>query len=142
MKKLSKILIIDDDPMTTYIQKRFLDGFQVADQIEIVNDGEEALERIKYDIQSGNDDNIPALIFVDLNMPFMDGFQFLEAYQNLEFEIKDSVVVSVLTSSFSRKDINRVKEFPVVDDYVVKPLTQEKMMELMEKHFGWQPQIG
>lgn len=138
MEKLQKLLIIDDDPMTTNLHKRFIEKFEVTHQVEIANSGEEALQRIKGYIQSGNEEEIPQLIFVDLNMPFMDGFQFLEAYQEMEFENKDSVIVSVLTSSFSRSDINRVKEYPIVSDYIVKPLTQEKMMDIMERHFDWQ----
>ena len=142
MEKLQKILIIDDDPMTTHLHKRLLEKFDLSHQVEIALGGEEALQLIKENIDTENEDQIPQLIFVDLNMPFMDGFQFLEAYQSLEFKNKDSVVVSVLTSSYSMSDINRVKEYPVVSDYIVKPLTQEKMIELMERHFDWSIKNG
>lgn len=138
MKKLSHILIIDDDPMTSYLHKKLIEGFKVADRINIANDGEEALQLFNHYIQSDREDseeNIPQLVFVDLDMPMMDGFEFLDAYQGLEFRNKNSVVIAVLTSSFSRSDINRVKEFPEVKDYIVKPLTKEKMMELMDEHF-------
>lgn len=137
MEKLKNILIIDDDPMTNYLHKRLLEKFEVSHEVEIAHGGEEALQRIKNNIESRNEDRIPQLIFVDLDMPLMDGFQFLEAYQNLNFKNKDSVVVSVLTSSFSASDIKRVKEYPIVKDYIVKPLTQEKMIEIMEQHFDW-----
>ena len=137
MEKLTKILIIEDDPTTAYLHERLIDGFGVAHQVEIAYSGEDALQMIWNHIRTQNEDKIPQLIFVDLNMPTMDGFEFLEAYERLNFENKDSVVVSVLTSSYHSKDINRVKEFPAVNDYVVKPLTEEKVMELMQKHFGW-----
>ena len=137
MEKLIKILIIDDDPTTAYLHKRLIDGFGVAHQVEIAYSGEEALQLIWHYIRTQNEDKIPQLIFVDLNMPTMDGFEFLEAYGRLDFENKDSVVVSVLSSSYARRDTNRVKEFPVVNDYVVKPLNEEKVMDLMQKHFGW-----
>lgn len=136
MEKLQNILLIDDDPMTNYLHKKIIEGFKVSHQIEIANDGEEALQLIKDYIQSENEDKIPQLILVDLDMPLMDGFQFLQAYQSLDFKNKDSVVVAVLTSSFNPKDVNRAKEFSV-DDFIVKPLTKEKMTELMEQHFNW-----
>lgn len=136
MEKLQNILLIDDDPMTNYLHKRIIEGCKVSHQIEIANDGDEALQLIKNYIQSENEDKIPQLIFVDLDMPLMDGFQFLEAYQNLDFKNKDSVVVAVLTSSFNPKDVNRAKELSV-GDFIVKPLTKEKMRELMEQYFGW-----
>lgn len=137
MKNLSSKLIIDDDPITVFLHKKLIEIFGVSHQIEIANDGGEALQLIWHYIQTKNEDKIPQLIFVDLNMPFMDGFEFLEAYERLNFENKDSVVVSVLTSSFSSSDINRVKEYPVVDHYIVKPLTEEKVMGIMHEHFGW-----
>ena len=141
MKKLSSTLIIDDDPITVFLHKRLIEIFGVSHQIEVAQSGEEALQLIWHYIKTQNDDKIPQLIFVDLNMPFMDGFEFLEAYERLNFENKDSVVVSVLTSSFSPNDINRVKEYPVVDHYIVKPLTEEKVMGIMQEHFGWHAYI-
>ena len=138
MEKLSNILIIDDDPMTSYLHKKLMEGFQVADHINIANDGEEALQHFNDRIQAESEEKIPQLVFVDLDMPLMDGFEFLEAYQDLNFTNKGSVVIAVLTSSYSRSDINRVKEYPEVRDYIVKPLTKEKMTELMDTHFGVQ----
>ena len=137
MKELSSILIIDDDPLTGILHKRVIERFNVSSRIEIASSGEEALQLIEQYIRSGNEDKIPQLIFLDLNMPFMDGYQFLEAYHLLDFNHKDSVVVAVLTTSFRHKDKVRVKEYQI-QDYIEKPLTEERMMELMEQHFGWQ----
>lgn len=137
MKKLSSILIIDDDPHSGSLHKRVIERFNVSSRIEIVSSGEEALQRIKEYIQFKNEDKIPQLIFLDLNMPFMDSYQFLEAYYNLDFNPKDSVVVAVLTTSFRHKDKVRIKAYKI-HDYIEKPLTEERMMELMEQHFGWQ----
>ena len=137
MKKLSRILIIDDDPLTGNLHKRVIERCNVAHQVEIASGGEEALDLIKQCIEANNEDELPQLIFLDLAMPFMDGYQFLEAYQGLDFKQKDSVVVAVLTTSFLHKDKNRVKKYQI-KDYIEKPLTPERMVELMEQHFGWQ----
>lgn len=137
MKKLSGILLIDDDPTTNYLHKRLLEDYKVANRIETVNDGEEAMQLIDEHIRTHNEDKLPQLIFVDIDMPFMDGFQFLEEYQQKDFKHKDSVVVAVLTSSVSQRDKKRAKEFSI-DAFFVKPLTKEKVMELMEDHFGWE----
>ena len=136
MEKL-KILIIDDDPTTGFLHRKLMEKFGVLQTVEIAYSGEEALQLIQYYSQSQNEDKIPQLIFVDLNMPFMDGYEFLNAYQSLEFKNKDSVVVTVLLTSYHPEDVEKVKEFPVVKEYVVKPLTEEKVMELMETHFRW-----
>lgn len=137
MKKLSSILIIDDDPLSGSLHKRMIERYNVSNRIEIANSGEDALQLINGYIQSENEDKIPQLIFLDLNMPFMDGYQFLEAYRDLDFNHKDSVVVAVLTTSFRHKDKVRVKAYKI-HDYIEKPLTEERMIELMEQHFGWQ----
>jgi CheY-like chemotaxis protein len=137
MEKLTSVLLIDDDPTTNFINKKLIEGFEVTNKVEIAKSGEEALELIKHYIQSQNEDKIPQVIFVDIDMPFMDGFQFLEAYQALDFKNKDSVVTVILTSSISPQDMNRAKDFSV-GAYIVKPLSREKMMELMQEYFGWQ----
>ena len=137
MKKLSSILIIDDDPTTGFLHRRLIEKFGVSEKVNNAYGGEEALQLIHDCSQTQSKGKIPQLIFVDLNMPFMNGFEFLDAYQNLEFENKGSVVVYMLSSSCLQKDVNRVKEYPVVSGYVIKPLTEEKVIELMQKHFGW-----
>lgn len=137
MEKLSGILLVDDDPTTNYLHKRLLESYQVAHRIEIANDGEEAIQLITNYLKSGNEDKLPKVVFVDIDMPFMDGFQFLETYKDLDFSSKDSVVVAVLTSSISQRDKKRAREFPI-DAFFVKPLTKDKVMELMADHFGWE----
>lgn len=140
MGKLSNILIIDDDPTTVYLQKRLIENFEVSHQVEVAHSGEEALQLIWHYVQTQIEDNIPQLIFMDLNMPFMDGFEFLDAYKDLSFKNKDSVVVVVLTTSFLHTDKKRVKEYQEVSEYIEKPITREKMMRLMEEHFDWRPE--
>ena len=135
MKKLSSILIIDDDPLTSKLHKRLIEGFSVAHQVEIATNGKEAIQLIEHLIQSHNEDKIPQLIFVDLYMPIMDGYQFLDAYKWLKFNNKESVVLVVLTISFLQKDKKKVKEYQEVREYIEKPITREKMMGLMEENF-------
>lgn len=137
MKKLSGILLIDDDPTTNYLHKKLLESYKVSNQILTARDGEEAIQLINNYIETHDEEKLPQLIFVDIDMPFMDGFQFLEEYRNLDFPKKESVVVAVLTSSISQRDKRRAGEFPI-DAYFVKPLTKEKVMELLEDYFGWE----
>ena len=135
MRKLSQILIIDDDPLTSYLHKVLLQKFGVSHQIETVTDGYQAIQLIKKCIQSKNEEQIPQLIFLEVDMPLARGNEFLEAYKDLEFINKDSVVVAVLTCSVSRKQTDCINEFPI-NDYIVKPLTKKRMMGLMNKHFS------
>ena len=135
MKKLSQILIIDDDTVTSYLHMVLLQKFGVSHQVEKVTSGEQALQFIKNCIQSQNEDKIPQLIFLEVDMPMADGIHFLEAYQHMEFKNKDSVAVVGLTCSLSKRLKNRTKEYPI-SDYIEKPLTEEKMIGLIERHFS------
>ena len=135
MEKLSQVLIIDDDSLTAYLHKTFIKKFGVSHQVQVVSDGEQALQLIKNCIQSKNEDKIPQLIFLEVDMPVARGYEFLEAFNELEFNNKDSVIVPVLTCSVSRRQKSRTKEYPI-KDYIEKPLTEERMMGLMKKHFS------
>ena len=134
MEKLSQIIIIDDDPLTANLHKTFIKKFGVSHQVETVTSGEQALQLIKNCIHSQNEGKIPQLIFLEVDMPMEDGFHFLEAYQHLEFKDKDSIAVVALTCSLSQRLKNQTKEY-TIKDYIQKPLTEERMMALMERHF-------
>jgi response regulator of citrate/malate metabolism len=135
MEKLPQILIIDDDPLTGYLHKTFIKKVGVSHQIKTLTSGEQAIQYLKECVESKNEENIPQLILLEVDMPMADGFHFLEAYQNLEFKNKDSVAVAVLTCSISKRQKNRTKEYPI-KDYILKPLTEERMMGLMERCFS------
>ena len=136
VEKLSKILIIDDDPLTGYLHKRLIKKFGVSHQVETVTDGDQAIQLINSCIQYKAEDKIPQLIFLEVDTLTSHGYEFLEAFKGLEFKNKDSVVVAVFTCSISQKQKNRIKEYPV-KDYIIKPLKEEKIMGLMENYFGW-----
>lgn len=136
MGKLSQILIIDDDSLTSYLHKTLIEKFGVSHQVETVTDGGQAIQLINNCIQSKAEDKIPQLIFLEVDTPTSRGYEFLEAYKRLEFKNKDSVVVVVLTCSISQKQKNRIQEYPV-KDYIIKPLNGESMKGLMENYFGW-----
>ena len=136
MEKLSQILIIDDDSLTSYLHKTLIKKFAVSHQVETVTDGDQAIQLINSCIQSKAEDKIPQLIFLEVDTPKSRGYEFLEAYKNLEFKNKDSVVVAVLTCSISQKQKNRIQDYPV-KDYIIKPLKEKRMIGLMENYFGW-----
>ena len=136
MEKLSQILIIDDDPLTSFLHKTLIKKFGVSHQVETLTDGDQAIQLINSCIQSKAEDKIPQLIFLEVDTPTSRGYEFLETYKRLEFKNKDSVVVAVLTCSISQKQKNRIQEYSV-KDYIIKPLNGERMKGLMENYFGW-----
>lgn len=133
MTMLKKILIIDDDETTCFLNKIFLEDMQVTEDVECLYDAREALELIK-NVCSGNSygENGPDLIFLDINMPIMNGFEFLEQVKLLEgIGNLCSHRVVMYTSSIHPKDVERANSHGVLA-YVQKPLTKSKLNSVIE----------
>ncbi len=134
LHKYACALLVDDDPISIWIQKQVMMDYQ--DQITHTHEasnGEEALEFIMQYCESGvvNISTFcPDLVLLDLNMPVMDGFQFLEALKNLELKRKNEIRIVVVTSSNNPKDIERLKDYNIFK-FLNKPLTPEKVHEIL-----------
>ena len=135
MNTINKVLIIDDDETTCFLSKLFLENFLSTEEIECFQDAEEALELVKgaY-LQNSFNESGPDLIFLDINMPGMDGFEFLEKVRKLEGigEICSRRVV-MYTSSKHHKDLEKANRLGVLA-YVQKPLTEDKMKYVLEAY--------
>lgn len=126
-------MLVDDDEITNFVHQSLLEEAGVTQRVLVASNGQEALELIKERVLQ--DGEGPCLIFLDINMPVMNGFEFLEAYQELEDEFKHSAIVVMLTTSLNPKDTDRVEEFGV-NDFINKPLNKKKLLEVLEKHFN------
>lgn len=135
MKPLQTILLIDDDDTTNYLNHRLLTRLEVAPDIRVVKNGEEALDYLRNAFAGVSEYPIPDLVFVDIKMSVMDGFEFLEEYQKLEQKKKDKIVMLMLTSSASFYDLEKLKEFPDVRKHYSKPLTEVDVREMMQEYF-------
>lgn len=133
MSKLNSILLVEDDSITNFINERLLRKLEVADDIKIASNGLEALALIQNSVQSSQ--NPPTLIFLDINMPVMDGFEFLSEFKMLSLPNKQDVVVVVLTTSTNLSDIEKLKGSGNTD-FINKPLTKEKVQSVIKKHFS------
>jgi CheY-like chemotaxis protein len=128
MAKFNQVLLIDDDFVNNFLNKRIIENLGICDEIKILLNGEEAIHYIEwYCIQNGK--KCPELIFLDLRMPVMDGFEFLKIFHKLKFK-KDHVEMVVLTSSTDERDIDRIRSLGI-KHYINKPLLKEKLMELI-----------
>jgi CheY-like chemotaxis protein len=103
----------------------------VSNHIEIKQNGKDGLMFLEECSKEGN---LPDLILVDLKMPVMDGFEFVDAFRKLGLPERQTRIV-MLTTSSNPKDIDKMKE-KGIDDFFDKPLTEEKLMELVKKYFS------
>lgn len=129
MNKYKYIFIIDDDEVSTYLTEITLKAEGLADKVETAFNGEEGISKLKKLSKNGKN-GIPELILLDLSMPVLDGFGFLQKFNELEIENKPKVVI--LTSSSNPKDILRMKEFNILG-YLNKPFSAYELRHLMNK---------
>ena len=130
-----KVVLVDDDKANQYLNYLVLQELQLAGQTVLFSDGKLALDYVRQHCYARLAEACPDLILLDLNMPVMDGFEFLEelAQSGQTAFIQQSVVV--LTSSDNGQDCLQARHWQV-KDYLVKPLTIEKMTEFMQRHYS------
>jgi CheY-like chemotaxis protein len=134
-KKLRSIILVDDNETTSFLNNRLLSRLDVAEEVHTFRKAEQAFQFLWGDDSDLEEsDATPALVFVDLKMPGMDGFEFLKLYDALPDQSKAKTVMAVLTTSMHAADTARVAQYPNVE-YLAKPLTEEKMDKLLKKRF-------
>ncbi|MGK0252963.1 MAG: CheY-like chemotaxis protein [Mariniflexile sp.] len=131
--KLKCILLVDDDQNDNFFHERVIKKTSSSTIVIEKNTGQEALDYIKSN--NGDKAILPDLIFLDINMPGMNGWDFLKEYDRLNKEIQSSVIIIMLTSSDNEDDLSRAKAWNFVSDYITKPLTKEVMTDIIKKYF-------
>ena len=135
-KKLSTVLLIDDDEPTNFINSYIIDEVNCANSIKTVQSAEEALQYLSKCSTGDIPDATPApeLIFLDINMPGLDGWDFLEEYRKLTHLHKKSIIV-MLTTSLNPDDRLRAQFIKEVAGFRSKNLTPEMLIELLKEYF-------
>ena len=128
--KLNCVLLIDDDEPTNFLSRMHIEEAQFTEHVQVADSGSKALDFI----QKGN--NCPDLIFLDINMPAMNGWEFLERYKELEKAKQERVVIIMLTTSLNPDDKVRAGSIPQIAGFENKPLTSELINKVLSKHFS------
>ena len=121
---------IDNDEVYQYTITRILKTHQLTKKILSFADGEQALWFLTENI--GDNETLPDVIFLDINMPVMDGWQFLEEYLKLKPRIEKAITVYMITSSLEAADIERSKRINEISGYIVKPIKPGMLREILE----------
>jgi response regulator of citrate/malate metabolism len=134
--KYNCVLLIDDDGVTNFINHRLIKKMNITECISSAVNGNEALKYLKEYSQKNNNLG-PELILLDINMPVLDGFEFLEQFEKISLANKDRIKIIILTTSTHQKDILKISSNTKIG-YINKPLTQEKLQENIENS----PEVG
>ncbi len=129
-KKLNCILLVDDDADDNFYHKIIIDEMNIVDKVDTAMNGLEALAYLKSEDQTP-----PDLIFLDLNMPKMNGWEFLNEYKHLSAAKRAKVLILILSTSANPDDIKRAKEIKDVMGFETKPLSKELLLEILTEKF-------
>lgn len=130
MNQIERILIIDDDETSIFLIKRVLSSVDVGSHVQIAYNGLEGLNTLK---EAAAHDRLPHLIFLDIKMPVMDGFGFLEELGKPENQDLNGLKIILLSSSHNPWEMERAKKEPAVAAFLHKPLTKEKLQSILSK---------
>jgi CheY-like chemotaxis protein len=132
-KKYYAVMLVDDNEIDNLINQKMIEASNICEHIFIHSGAKSAIEFLKNieKLAKGPVDlYLPEIIFLDIDMPLMDGFQFLDEFERLSESIKKHCKVVMLTSSLNPQDMNRAKKNQFVLKYINKPLTQESLKKL------------
>ena len=129
-QRLNSILLIDDDPNCNFLHRRVIRKSDCSDGIVVQEAGEDALRYL-----TEHTDDAPELILLDLNMPGMSGWEFIEEFRKLPAPVQERVKIMVLTSSLNPDDQERAAQTEDIDGMYDKLLTRDTLMHIFQNHF-------
>jgi len=125
------IALVDDDKIFQLTASKTIKAANLTDKILQFENGEEALDFLKH--HAGDSENLPDYIFLDINMPYVDGWMFLEDYAGLKINLSKTISIFMVSSSIDPRDMDRARKNSDIREYVIKPVTREMFIELLQK---------
>lgn len=129
MKTINTICIIDDDPIFRFGTKKMIKNVHVSLEFLIYRNGKEAIDDLLPKLTMGA--NLPDVILLDLNMPIMDGWQFLD--EIVKIPNAENIPIYIVSSSVDSRDIDKAKTYKIVNNYILKPFSVSKIQELFKE---------
>ncbi len=126
--KYKNVLLIDDNHIDNLINRKILGNANYAENVTVIDSPEKAFEFVRESLLTG--DNVPEVIFLDLRMPIMNGFEFLKSLLELPNMKPELIKIFVLSSSLDPKDIKKINENHLVSKFIGKPLTNQILEEI------------
>lgn len=134
IKKTVDICVVDDDDIYQFTIERIIKCFKLPVNLTAFTNGKRAFEFISDNIQ--NRDVLPDIIFLDINMPVMNGYEFIEKFEKIKSTLQKEIKIYLVSSSVDPYDINRADELAHVSGYFSKPLKHQVLKEIVYKQMN------
>lgn len=125
------ILLVDDDEINNFISIKLIKKALITTEIMACLNGKYAIEQL-VQIQKKDPGELPDYILLDINMPIMNGWEFLDEYKRLNIDPAGKTKIYIISSSVFSNDINKARSYPLVKSFISKPLSVEKIKEMFE----------
>jgi response regulator RpfG family c-di-GMP phosphodiesterase len=123
------VLLVDDDEINNFISIKLIKKALLNTEIMACLNGKFAIDQL-VEIQRNDPSKLPDYILLDINMPIMNGWEFLDEYKRLNLDPSGKSKIFIISSSVFSNDINKARSYPLVKDFISKPLNVEKIVEL------------
>jgi CheY-like chemotaxis protein len=130
MTKIRNLVLIDDDDLFVFLTKKTIEQKNLVDAVKIFRNGQEAINFL--DANSQNPDELPEIILLDLSMPVMDGWQFLEEFILLKPRFGKKITIYIVSSSITPNEVKKARNSNEVTDYIIKPITKVHLIEMLK----------
>ncbi len=127
-KIIDLVMLVDDNETDNFISKRIIEITKFSNRVEAKNSGKSALDYLKANQHSP--ENLPSIIFLDINMPIVDGFVFLYEFEKFSELVRNKCKVIILSSSDNKRDIDKIVNNNHVIKFITKPLTEVSLEEI------------
>ncbi|TDT46593.1 response regulator receiver domain-containing protein [Maribacter spongiicola] len=131
MNDVLKTCIVDDDSIYRFTMVKALESTKFPMEIMAFSDGEEAINFMLDNLEK--DSVFPDVIFLDIDMPIMDGFQFMEEYVKIKPRVGKKITIYMVSSSLDPVDIERANKISAISDYIVKPIGLNRLKNIIEE---------
>lgn len=130
MKDMKTLTLIDDDDIFVFLTKKTIQLTNLVDLIKVFGNGLDAINYLKEN--HDKPELLPEIILLDLSMPIMNGWQFLEEFTKINPSMGKKITIYICSSSISHDDISRARSINEVSDYIIKPITKDKLIDLIK----------
>ncbi|QEC79501.1 response regulator [Mucilaginibacter ginsenosidivorax] len=127
MKKIDIACLIDDDEIFTFLISKQMRLVNFREHLLVFNAGDQALDYLKSAIKTG--EKLPSVILLDINMPVLDGWQFLDEF--IKFDLPEKITIHIISSSIDQADRLKAASYQEVSNFYIKPITNDNLVEML-----------